>query len=189
MKTGYAFKEMKENMARALFRDLDISTKASIETANFLRGRTTEEAKKILNRVIAKKQAIPFKRFTDGVGHRAGAGLAAGRFPLKACKQFIAIIEAAEANAQAKGLSSNLKIVHLAAQKGTNQYHAGRQRRRMFKRTHLEIVVEEQEKAPKETKNKTSKKEAVPKKETKQVKEPQEKEIKVEETKSEEDKK
>ena len=89
MKTGYAFKEMKENMARALFRDLDISTKVSIETANFLRGKSTEEAKKILNRVTKKKQAIPFKRFTDGVGHRAGAGLASGRFPLKASKQFL----------------------------------------------------------------------------------------------------
>ena len=177
MKTGYAFKEMKENMARALFRDLDISTKVSIETANFLRGKSTEEAKKILNRVTKKKQAIPFKRFTDGVGHRAGAGLASGRFPLKASKQFIAIIEAVEANAQAKGLSSNLKIVHLAAQKGTNQYHAGRQRRRMFKRTHLEIVVEEQEKAPKEIKKKTTKKEEV------------KSESQKNETKNEEDKK
>lgn len=176
---------MKENMARALFKDLDISVKTSIEIANFIRGRSTEEAKKILNRVILKKQAIPYKRFTDGVGHRAGAGIGPGRFPFKASKQFIAIIETAEANAQAKGLSTNLKIVHLAAQKGTNQYHAGRQRRRMFKRTHLEIVLEEQEKAPKEA----PKKKAVPKKEEAKSESHKKETKKVEETKSDEDKK
>ena len=103
------------------------------------------KAKDILERVLEKKQAIPFTRFTDGVGHRAGAGITAGRFPEKASKEFIKLIKDAEANAQTKGLSTELKIVHLLAHKGSNDYHYGRQRRRKYKRTHLEIVVEEQE--------------------------------------------
>lgn len=165
----YAFQGMKENMARAMARDLEISTKTSIEMASFLKGKTTEDAKKILGKVLKKTQAIPFKRFTNGLGHKTGA-MAAGRYPQKASEEFIALIEQVEANAQAKGLSSNLKITHLAAQKGANQWRGGRQRRRMFKRTSLEIVVEEmaaEKKTTKKTAAKTTEKKAAPKKTTK----------------------
>lgn len=155
MKTKYAFQGLKENMAKAISKDLGISTKVSIEIANFIRGKTTGEAKTILNRVLRKKQPIPFKRFTDGVGHRKGANIAAGRFPEKASEAFLAIIKQCEANAQAKGLSSELRIVHLVAQKGTNMFRHGRQRRRKYKRTHLEIVLEEME--PKKAEKKTAK--------------------------------
>ena len=145
MKTKYAFQGMKENMARAITKDAGISTKASIEIANFIRGKKSSEAKVILERVLKKKQAIPFRRFTDGVGHRKGAGIAAGRFPIKACEIFITLIKQCEANAQAKGLSSDLRIVHLVPQRGSNTFRHGRLRRRSYKRTHLEIVLEELE--------------------------------------------
>lgn len=145
MNNKYAFQGLKENMARALARDVEISTKVAIETANFLRGKTTEKAIEYLDRVLAMEQAIPFKRFTDGVGHRKGAGIGAGRFPQKASMEFKKLIESAEANAQAKGLSTELKIVGLTVNKGSNQFHSGRLSRRKYKRTHLEIVVEEME--------------------------------------------
>ncbi len=145
MKTKYAFQEMKENMARAITKDAGISTKVSIEIANFLRGKSSAEAKTILGRVLKKTQAIPYKRFNDGVGHRKGAGVAAGRFPQKASEAFVTIIKQCEANALAKGLSTDLMIVHLVAQQGSNTFRHGRQRRRQFKRTHLEIVLEEME--------------------------------------------
>jgi large subunit ribosomal protein L22 len=145
MKTKYAFQGLKENMARAITKDAGISTKASIEIANFIRGKKSSEAKVILERVLKKKQAIPFRRFTDGVGHRKGAGISAGRFPIKACEIFITLIKQCEANAQAKGLSSDLRIVHLVPQQGSNTFRHGRLRRRSYKRTHLEIVLEELE--------------------------------------------
>lgn len=145
MKTKYAFQGMKENMARAITKDIGISTKVSIEIANFLRGKTSTESKSILERVLKKKQAIPYKRFTDGVGHRKGAGIAAGRYPEKAAEAFLTLIKQCEANAQAKGLSSDLRIAHLVVQKGTNAFKQGRQRRRRYKRTHLEIALEEME--------------------------------------------
>ena len=162
MKNKYAFQEIEENMARAMVKDAQISTKVSIEIASFLRGKTTKKALQLLNNVLKKKTAIPFKRFTDGVGHRAGAGIGAGRFPQKASQEFIALIKNAEANAQAKGLSENLKIIHLIAHKASNQFHYGRQSRRKYKRTHLEIVVEEQEEVKEE--KKTVKKKQTPKK-------------------------
>jgi len=164
----YSFQGMKEGMAKAMKRDAELSLKVALEMAAFLKGRKTSEAKKILERVLDMKQAIPFKRFTDGVGHRPGAGIAAGRYPQKASSIFIELIESAEANAQAKGLSSDLKIIHLAPQKASGAYHYGRLRRRKFKRAHLEIVIQEAEKESKqkEKKAKTEEhKEKAPKKE------------------------
>lgn len=152
-------------MARAMARDLTISTKTSIEMSKFLRGKTTAKAKAILQRVLEKKQAIPFTRFTNGVGHRAGVGIAAGRFPEKASQEFIKLIKNAEANAQTKGLNTELKIVHLLAHKGSNDYHYGRQSRRKYKRTHLEVVVEEMEE--KKVEKKAAKKTPAPKVEKK----------------------
>ena len=183
MKTKYAFQGLKENMARAISKDLGISTKVSIEIANFIRGKSTSEAKKVLERVLEKKQAIPYKRFTDGVGHRKGANMASGRFPQKATEAFITIIKQCEANAQAKGLSSDLRIVHLVAQKGTNMFRHGRQRRRMYKRTHLEIVLEEIE--PVKSDKKVAKKEskAPSKKVESEVKDSKEKKEVVKESK------
>jgi large subunit ribosomal protein L22 len=154
---NYAFQGMKESMARAMKKDAEMSKKVSIEICSFLRGKTTTEAKRILGRVLAKKQAVPYKRFTDGVGHRKGAGIAAGRYPQKASQIFIDLIESVEANAQAKGLSSNLKIIHLATQKPSISQHYGRHRGQ-FKRAHVEIVVQEMEKdaKAKDTKQKKS---------------------------------
>lgn len=195
MKTKYAFQGLKENMARAISKDVGVSTKASIEIANFIRGKSSSEAKKVLERVLKKKQAIPFKRFTDGVGHRKGASIGAGRFPEKATEAFITIIKQCEANAQAKGLSSDLRIVHLVVQKGSNMFRHGRQRRRKYKRTHLEIVLEEIEpekasakKVSKvETKEVSKKPESVVKEAKKEVKETKPK-AEVSKTKTEESK-
>jgi large subunit ribosomal protein L22 len=148
----YAFQGMTESMARAMKRDAEVSLKVALEMASFLKGKKTSEAKIILERVLKKTQAIPFKRFTDGVGHRPGAGITAGRYPQKGSEIFIELIKSAEANAQAKGLSTELKIIHLSPQKASGAYHYGRLRRRKFKRANLEIVIQEIAKETKEVK-------------------------------------
>jgi large subunit ribosomal protein L22 len=153
----YAFQGMKENMARAMKKDVELSLKVAIEMSNFLKGRSTTQAKTILGRVLDMTQAIPYKKYVDGVGHRKGAGITSGRYPQKGSQIFIELIESAEANAQAKGLSADLKIIHLAPQKSAGAYHYGRLRRRKFKRCHVEIVLVEMEKESK------SKKKAEPK--------------------------
>jgi ribosomal protein uL22 len=155
----YSFQGMNESMAKAMKRDVELSFKVAIEISSFLKGKSTSEAKIILDRVLDMTQAIPYKRFNKGVGHVAGSGIAAGRFPQKGSAIFIELIKSAEANAQAKGLSSELKIIHLAAQKSAGAMHSGRTGRKKFKRCHLEIVVKEQEKE----KEKDSKKPAVKK--------------------------
>ena len=133
----------KETMARAVGRDLGISTKQSIEICNFLRGMNVQKAKDILNDVTELKAAVPFKRFTNGVGHRKG-DMASGRYPINAAAEILAIIENAETNAQQKGLNtSRMALVHLSTQKASRPMHAGRKRGRSMKRSHIEVVLGE----------------------------------------------
>ncbi|HII72272.1 TPA: 50S ribosomal protein L22 [Candidatus Woesearchaeota archaeon] len=157
----YAFKDFeKDLMARASGRDLDISTKQAIEICSFLRNKKLQRAKQILKNVMEKKEAIPFKRFTDGLGHKRG-NIAAGRFPFKASSRMLKLLESVEANAQSKGLNtSDLEIIHICANIAHRPMHHGRQSRRLFKRTHVEVVVKETAKKEKAAKGRKSASEA-----------------------------
>jgi large subunit ribosomal protein L22 len=130
--------------ATARLKNARISTKASIELANHIRGHTTKNAKEVLHQVINKDKAVPFKRFTDGVGHKKGA-MDAGRFPVKASEAFLELIRNAENNAENQGLSTDLVITHLSVNRGTTQRNYGRQRGRTRKATHVDLTVTEQE--------------------------------------------
>ena len=135
-----------ENAAKAVGRSLSISTKQSIEICNFIRKKQVQKAKMMLNDVIEKKIAVPFKRFT-AVGHKPGK-IASGRYPEKSAKEILKVLESAEKNAQFKGLNtSNLIISHTCAHKASRPWHYGRQRRIKMKRTHIEIIVEESAKS------------------------------------------
>lgn len=130
-----------EHIARASSKNIPVSTKHSIELSRMLRYKTTTEAKKILGGVSALKTAVPFRRFKHNVGHKAG--MASGRFPQKAAREFLKLVESVEANAHFKGLNTtNLKIVKILANRAPIPFTGGRFRRGT-KRTHLEIEVKE----------------------------------------------
>lgn len=132
-------------MARAIGMALPISSKQSVEICNFIRNRNINEAKKMLQSVAEKKSAIPFRRYNWDLGHKKGVGPA--RYPEKASKEFIKLIETVESNAQFKGLNtSNLVIAHASAHKAGKSWHFGRKSRRRMKRTNVEIIVEETQK-------------------------------------------
>jgi large subunit ribosomal protein L22 len=146
VKYGYSMKEYdKEQMARVVGTDLNISTKHSIEICSMLRKKELNKAKAIMQNVIKKKQALPFKRFNGDVGHKKAIG--PGRFPLKASTEIFKLLRSVETNAQQKGLNTaNLIISHMNAQRAGRQWRYGRIRGREMKRTHIEIVVKEQAK-------------------------------------------
>jgi len=132
-----------EKMARAVGRDLGISTKQSIEICSTIRNKGITAAKRILEKAIELKEPIEYKRFRNGIGHKRGH-MASGAFPVKASTAILKVINNAEANAQEKGLNSELlKIVHVCAHKASTPMHGGRQRRSVFKRSHVEIVLAE----------------------------------------------
>ena len=134
------------HFATAKSLNLPISTKQSYEIANFLRYKNLQKAKKLLEEVLKKKIAVPYKRYNRDTGHKKG-NIAAGRYPEKASKSFLMLLNSVEANADDKGLDNEKLIIsELISTMGTQQWHAGRLRRRRMKRTHLYIRVEESEK-------------------------------------------
>lgn len=118
---GYSFKPKEpEKTAIASGRDLRISPKHAREICVAIRGLKLEDAKKLLEEVAEGRKPIAFRRHHGKVGHRRGLqGWYAGRYPKKASKTILKVLEALEANASEKGLDSDrLKIVHAAAQRG-----------------------------------------------------------------------
>ncbi|MCF7861106.1 50S ribosomal protein L22 [Candidatus Woesearchaeota archaeon] len=172
MESKYGFQGFDgEHMVSAIGRNLPISTKQSIEISNFIRGKTALKAKDILARVIKKEIAVPYKRFNADVGHKPG--IAAGRYPMKACGEILKVLNNAIANAQFKGMNADdLIIRHLAAQKASGAWHFGRKRRRKMKRSHLELVLEEvaQKKTAKANKKAANPKDAPAQEKTAEIK-------------------
>ncbi len=154
----YAFSAYnKELMARVVGRDLSISKKQSVEICKWIKGRSLKQAKQLLSEVIAMKRGVPFTRFNWNVGHRPGMG--PGRYPINAATEILALVKSAEANAQVKGLNTgNLYIVHCNAQKAPTPHHYGRQRGTKMKRTHIELVLQEQAKKEEKSYKKIEKK-------------------------------
>lgn len=127
--------------AKARAMNLPVSTKHCIELSRNLRYKTTVEAKKLMEEVLSYKKALPFYRFVHDIGHRQGVG--SGRYPQKATKEFMHLVKAVEANAQAKGMNiANLKIIKILANRAAVP-RTGNRQRRGTKRTHLEIEVRE----------------------------------------------
>ncbi len=137
----YTFQGSEQHTAKALGKSLPISTKHSIEICKAIKGRHINNAKKMLEKAAKEEEPISFTRFTEGAGHKPNIGM--GKFPVKACKNILQIVESAEANAQNQGLSSDLKIISAVANEGPQSFRYGRHRGRKEKSTHVEIVVRE----------------------------------------------
>lgn len=157
-----------KTMAKAKGTALPISFKTSSEVCAYIRRKPLDKAIAALEKIRAGKLSIPYRRFNKGgTGHKPGKG--PGRTPIKASGEIVKVLKAALSNATEKGLNSNqLVITHIQANKGTQQFHFGRKRRRRIKKTEIQVVVQETEKrrekvaGKKEVKEKTeTKKEAV----------------------------
>ncbi len=134
-----------ENIAKVIGNDLPISTKFSVEICNFIRHKNLKKAKDMMQRVLDMKDAVPMKRFNKDLAHKPGK-MAGGRYPLKASKYFLDLLNALEKNAENKGLNVELLNINFAvANKGAKQWHSGRKRRRVAKRTNIELRVIEKE--------------------------------------------
>ena len=188
----YSYEKYDANkMARAKRMGAEISTKHSIEIASAIRGKPLDRAIDMMKKVSEKKAPVKFTRFnSESASHKPGIG--PGKYPVKAALIYMKLLEGVKNNASAKSLDEEkLKIIHVKADKGPSPYHYGRHRGRTMKRTHIEVIVAEDEKIAKkkEAKKKTQKKAASPKKkkETKKGhgKEAAKKEAPTKETKAE----
>jgi len=145
-----------KNTGRAVIKDADISFKTSVEICNFIRGKNVDKAIRILEDVLEKTQAIPFKVYNRNIGHVPGMGSA--RYPQKASKIILQLLKDAKANAINKGLSSDLIIAHLVPNKAAEPHHYGRQRGTKMKRSHVEVILSEKKVQEKKVEKKENKK-------------------------------
>jgi large subunit ribosomal protein L22 len=148
---GYSNQKNGENVARAIGKELKISPKHSVEVCRAIRGMMFEDAKQYLQDVIDMKRAVPFKRYNMMIHHKRGIG--PGRYPVKATKAILRVLESAGANAEspAKKLSAdNMRIITAAAHRGRTfpgympRAH-GRSSPWDQHSVNIEIVLEEQE--------------------------------------------
>jgi large subunit ribosomal protein L22 len=160
-KWGYSITEEEldaEKTVKASGREVRVSHKSSREICKTIKGMRLAKAKQYLKDVMDKKRAVPFRRFKKKAGHRHGLEKAsAGRYPVKAAKHILKIIEGAEANAEYKGLDTDrLRIIHASAYPGmkVKQYTPrahGTSSPKFQTLSHIEIVLEEQPETREET--------------------------------------
>ncbi len=135
---------------KASGRELRISPKSAREVCSAIKGMTLDEAKDYLQKVIRKEKAVPYRRYKKKIPHRRGLEkFYAGRYPVKAAKKILEVLENAEANAMYKGLDvENLKIIHASAYPGAKikryiMRAFGRSSPRFETLCHVEIVLEQ----------------------------------------------
>jgi large subunit ribosomal protein L22 len=146
---GYTTVADPDTTAKARAKDQPISPKFAREVAGMIRGMKVETAMMKLEEVIAMEKAVPLKRYNKRVSHKKGVG--PGRYPVKASKSILAVIQSASSNAEYKGLSpSNMAITTITIARGqTIPGHRPRAQGRATQwnqeTANIEVIIEEVE--------------------------------------------
>ena len=152
MGISYSVEADSETTAKAMLRERPISLKHSKAIARAIKGKTVGDAEEYLEAVIAEERSVPFKQHNAGAGHRGDIdGWDAGRYPEKASKDFLKLLENGRNNADHQGFDGeSMEIMHVAAHKVDEQM--GRQPRAMGRADpwnttlcDVELVLEEVE--------------------------------------------
>ena len=117
----YSFHKFEKNKhVRASLREADISHKHAREVSLAIKGMYVNKAREFLENVVRLRQPVAYRRFKIQVGHRSNLqGFPAGRFPVKASKEFLHLLDNLEANTEYKGMDlDRLKLIHVSAYPG-----------------------------------------------------------------------
>ena len=135
--------ETEPHQARALGKNMPISWKDATEIGRFIKGDTTEKAENKLEKVIEKELPVPMTKFDSDAGHKSGAG-DSGKYPVKAAKHILELVQEAQANAEHQGLNTGaLHIDNVITNQGTEYATPGRFRGEKTKAAHVNIIVGE----------------------------------------------
>jgi len=119
MGISYSIDADPETTAKAMLRERRMSHKHGKEIAREIKGMTAEEAVEYLESVVAGERSVPFRSHNSGVGHRDDIdGWDAGRYPEKASKAFLDLLQNAVGNAEHGGFEGDsMHIKHVAVHK------------------------------------------------------------------------
>ena len=133
--------------------DMRVSLKKAVEVCRELRGLKLEEARKMLDEVVAMKKMIPFRRHKKELAHHADKlrehKFYAGGYPVKVAKHILGILKNAENNAEYKGLDvDRLRIIHASVDMGPKLRRFtprafGRSSPKTEQLTRVQLVLEE----------------------------------------------
>ncbi len=144
----YSFQSFeKTKHVRASSREIDISHKHAREVCVAIRGLYLNKAKEYLENVVALKQPVPYRRYKNEVAHRSELqDFPAGRYPVKAAREFLRLLDNLEANAEYKGMDlDRLAIIHASSYPGVKikrfqQRAFGRNSAKYDTLVHIELV-------------------------------------------------
>jgi ribosomal protein L22(archaeal)/L17(eukaryotic/archaeal) len=115
---NYSVSADPETSSRATASELHISFKKTREICHHIKGMKLPQAQSFLTDVVALKKAVPFKRHTEGSGHKKGP-MANGKYPVNASIEVLKILKNAESNAEYKGLEpSRMYVSSIRADRG-----------------------------------------------------------------------
>ncbi len=140
-------------IAKAMMRNVPVHPKIMAEIARAISGMRVDEARRFLRAVIEKREAVPFRRAHRKQAHRRGLadkwGWPVGRYPVKAAKYMIKLLDNVESNAANKNLDvERLKIIQVGVHKGITLKRWmprawGRATPKNKTHSHVEIIVRE----------------------------------------------
>jgi len=128
--------KVKKDFAVVNASNLPISTKKSMAICKFIKRKKIRDAIKDLEKVVAKKKAVPMK---GEIPHRKGK-IMSGGFPKKASEHFIKLLKNLSANSIVNELDEPF-IIEAIANIGVRPL--GRFGTIKRKRTHIKIVAKE----------------------------------------------
>ena len=130
--------------AKAYGSELNISRKHAVEICTAIRGKKLDKAKQFLEDVTQKKRFVPLHKHKKQVPHRTGGK--PGRYPVKAAKAVLKLLENAENNAENNGMDGELIVKHAMAKQGRTydrRAPKGRWKVSNIETANIEIIVTE----------------------------------------------
>ena len=154
MGISYSVDADPETTAKAMLREQRMSHKHGKEIAREIKGMTAGEADEYLRAVVAGERSVPFRSHNTGAGHRTDVdGWDAGRYPEKASKAFLDLLENAIGNAEHGGFEGEaMHIAHVAVHKvgespGRKPRAFGRATAWNAPEVDVELILEDREEA------------------------------------------
>ncbi|MFP4170562.1 MAG: 50S ribosomal protein L22 [Methanomassiliicoccales archaeon] len=146
---GYTMETDPDTTSKALGKEIPVSPKHSREICSMIRGMEVSKAVDTLNEISEGKRPVPMRRYKKRVSHKKGVG--PGRYPQKAAKAILKVVESAMHNAEYKGLDADTMTVKVVAShlgrtvKGYQPRAYGRATPWNQQMVNIEVILEEME--------------------------------------------